>query len=139
MKKMPGCYAAIWNKSSAGIRAVAVALALSAVLSVWPSVSQADPSADKDTAAWLEFGRRSDGKCQGLNRGKAVTLLNRHPEATITYRLARYLSNRRQAGLTTGSIAPATEDGKGEKMGCELLDGLKQEWRTVRALLADPS
>ena len=88
------------------------------------------------TADYLEVNLKPDGKCLGLQRGNAVTLANRH-STVIHYRLARYLEKRRQPGLTVGSIMPTPENDAGEKLGCELLNGLRQEWRVVRALLAE--
>ena len=91
---------------------------------------QKAPSVDS-AASFLRVELRFAAKCSGLQRGKMRFLQNHHPERPVRYRMARYLGDTRQPSLIADSIEPG-EEGR-QDLGCELLDGLEQNWRVLKA------
>ena len=85
----------------------------------------------REPSGYLDIYKVNSAVCQALRRGKMNMLRNLHPSKTIHYRMSRSLAGKRQAGLIRGTIPPTGEEG--EPLGCELLEGLRQEWNITRA------
>lgn len=126
---MPGCCAVTWSNR------VLFLLLISSL----PGVSSA---ADDGTATqapqepinYLEIYEVNSARCQSLRRGKMRMLRNVHPTQKIRYHMTRSLAGKRQAGLIRDTIYPADEKAEeAEALGCELLDGMQQEWTVTRA------
>lgn len=123
---MPGCYAVTWSKR---ILFLLLALALPGVGIAADNGTEAqDP---QEPASYLEIYGVNNAKCQALRRGKMRMLRNVHPDQKIRYHMTRSLAGKRQAGLIRDTIHPASE--KAEALGCELLDGMRQEWTITGA------
>ena len=128
---MPGCCAAIWNKCRG---ACALVLMFCAAGSM--AAEDVVVDATQEASAYLHIFKTNHSRCQSLRRGKMQMLQNLHPTRTIRYRMRRQLAGIPQAGLIRDEIAPTTdiEDKQSaDALGCELLEGLAQEWSVIRA------
>ena len=125
---MPGCCAAIWNKCRG---ACALVLMFCAAGSM--AAEDAVVDAPQEASAYLHIFKTNHSRCQSLRRGKMQMLQNRHPARTIRYRMRRTLAGIPQAGLIRDDIAPTDIEDSADALGCELLNGLAQEWSVIRA------
>lgn len=126
---MPGCYAVTWSK-----RILYSLLLCGAAMRCAAADAGAEEMASaplSEPGSYLEIYTVHSATCEALRRGKMRMLRNLHPTRSIDYRMIRNLSGKRQAGLIRETITPTHAEG--EPLGCELLDGMQQEWAVIRA------